>query len=226
MEFVEGAVVNNRKVPLWNKYSFKKLDPPRLNLWLPFIFSWLVVIPCCLLYFQASKRTIITASSVTPIDFAIVFDGIFILIFITLLSIQYLSEATRTVMRPLPISISGSNAGHAWRSQNNLDHLVYACTTTNDESGQVDESNRMPTTTEQNQLNLLDSSEKDELLPSQKREGLDQALTIVNQIGQTLTTSLHLADIASICRAVLCSAQFKELFLFDLAYLLFYVQVV
>ena len=208
--------MNNRKVPLWNKDSFKRLHSPRLNLWLPFIFVWLVVILCCLLYFQASKRTIIGASSVTPIEFAIVFDGIFILI--TLLSIPYLSETICVVMCPLPVSASGRSTDHdLWSSPNNLDYLSYVCMTANNESGQGDESNCMPTTTEQNQVNLVDPSEKDELSPPQKREGLDQALTIINQIGQTLTTSLHLVDIASICRAVLCSAQFKELFLFDLA---------
>jgi GAF domain-containing protein/DNA-binding response OmpR family regulator/nitrogen-specific signal transduction histidine kinase len=208
--------VNNRKVPLWNKYSFKRLDSPCLNLWLPCILGWLVGVFCLLLYLQAFKRVIIGPSSVTPLEFAIVLSILF-LIFIALLIIQYLSEVARTVMRPLVISASGSHAGHAWNSQNNLENLAWACITANNELGQIDESNPMPASTEQKQLNLVDPSEKDKPSTSSKREGLNQALTIVNQIGQGLTTSLHLADITAICRAVLDSPQFKELFLFDAA---------
>ncbi|MCB0153835.1 MAG: GAF domain-containing protein [Anaerolineae bacterium] len=44
-----------------------------------------------------------------------------------------------------------------------------------------------------------------------------EALTIINQIGQTLTTSLHTMDVIAICRSILRNLRWKDLFIYDIA---------
>ena len=116
-----GLVVNNHKVPLWNKNPFKRLVSLCLDVWLPFIPGWLVGVLCWLLYHQAFRwMTIGSSSLATPIEFAIVSNGIFISVIIALLTAKYWSEVTCNLINPLPVSISGDNTGHTWGSQNNF----------------------------------------------------------------------------------------------------------
>ncbi len=49
------------------------------------------------------------------------------------------------------------------------------------------------------------------------RKDWPQVLTIINQIGQTLTTSLHTMDIKAICRSILSNLTWEDLFVFDAA---------
>ncbi|MBN1992780.1 MAG: GAF domain-containing protein [Anaerolineae bacterium] len=87
----------------------------------------------------------------------------------------------------------------------------------NELSARVDQLSHLPGDTKKTLSNLGDSPEQNTSAPPSPKADLNQALIIVNQIGQALTTSLHLLDTSSICHAVLDSPQLKELFPFDAA---------
>ena len=84
-------------------------------------------------------------------------------------------------------------------------------------SGQVVKNYAASTPTKQANLDSLDESNQDrESKPHMKAEW-SQALTIINQIGQTLTTSLHTMNITAICQAVLHNLRQGDLFQYDIA---------
>ncbi len=79
-------------------------------------------------------------------------------------------------------------------------------------SNKINQGNRQPVSSPENSI---DSSEKD--MSSPPPQDLNQPLALVNQLGQTLTASLHLLDTVAVCRTVLESDQLRDLFNFDIA---------
>ena len=69
--------------------------------------------------------------------------------------------------------------------------------------------------TQQDQTDSL--SDPDMKLNAQADEHSAHVLTVINQIGQALTTSLHTMDIIAICQAILRNLRWENLFSFDIA---------
>ncbi|MBN1219550.1 MAG: GAF domain-containing protein [Anaerolineae bacterium] len=154
------------------------------------------------------------------IELALVSHAVFWII-VVWLKVKFRPKFTRKSLAAAPIWINENNTGRAGLGQNNFDHHhnfdhhLWACAVATDKPPkQVNKASQMPATTKKTQENLADSSEEK---PFHSNIDLDQALLVVNEIGQNLTTSLHLLDITSICRTVLANPKLKELFNFDVA---------
>jgi GAF domain-containing protein len=131
-----------------------------------------------------------------------------LLIFTGFLIIKYFTETIRNVVHPQAVTVVGGYQKRVPRQS--LQDCTWACAKA---GGDAANTNRMSETNK----NSVDASEKDMPSPPRKKQNLEDSLAIVNQLGQTLTSSLHLLDIASICKTVLASPQLKELFQFDIA---------
>ena len=155
------------------------------------------------------QKPVLHSSSAMPPQLFLAAYGLFILI--ALLTVKYLSIFIGRVMCPVPVSVFAAEAGYKpAHSPLEIPPITM--------SERIDKANNKPAHIEQTQVKVVNSSDNNPMpAPPRPTENLDRALTIVNQIGQTLTTSLHLLDVVSICRAVLYSAPLKDLFLFDIA---------
>jgi GAF domain-containing protein/DNA-binding response OmpR family regulator len=132
-------------------------------------------------------------------------------VIIIFLIIRFFPAARYPVACPQPVA---SSADWQKSRQPSLNDNVWASVKSGAEvSKKADEKKRLPMTNKK----PANSSKKDMPAPPRKKQNANDPLAVVNQLGQALTSSLHLLDVASICQTVLGSPHLKELFQFDTA---------